>query len=154
MSLRLLAFGLILSSQFAFANPGAKARLDAGKITPPRSLDCVIEAGFEGKALTETRLQASMELNEENSMRAVLFGNDHQYEVLVQYYRSEIEDDGTVHERIEVAINDIKNEIQEDYISSKVKSLLYVTSLSGSYYDNTGMKMPFDALTIECHPRK
>lgn len=152
MTLRPLILTGLFISQFSFANPASTAR-GANEGTSLKNLNCIVEAAYQGEILPETSLNGSMILKEDGeSIRINLFGNDPQFEVLVQYYRSEMEDDGSIHERIEIAIADLKKDIQEDYISSKVKSLMFVTSLSGSYYDNSGAQKTFDTVMVECHP--
>lgn len=142
-----VVFGLFLSST-ALANPAQPSSAEAMS----RTLTCQIEAGYEGQIIEDSRVIASMTLNEDGQeIRAGIFGTDPQYEVLIQYYLSEMEDDKAPHERIEVAINDTKKGVQEDYISSKLKSMMYISALEGSY-DRQGRQQKFDTITIECHP--
>lgn len=139
MTSRLMILAGLIVSQFSYAG----------------TLNCMVEAAYKGQIIPESSLTGSMALKEDGeSIRVNLYGNDPQYEVMVQYYRSETEDDGSVHERIEIAIADLKKDIQEDYISSKVKSLMFVTALDGTYVDNSGGQKPFDTLMIECHPSR
>lgn len=80
---------------------------------------------------------------------------DPKLEVLIKYYRSDIEDDGLPEKRIEVLINNVSKQTQEDYLSSKLKSFLYITETDGVYNykqenSNDSYQFEFDAINVEC----
>lgn len=150
MTLRPTILAGLLFSQFALA---ANANEEIREIKPATTLTCTVDAVANGEILQDASFTGSMLLQEDGQfIHTNLLGDDPQYEVLVQYYRSEMEDDGSIHERIEVAISDLKKDIQEDYISSKVKSLMFVSALPGTYTDSQGNKKLFDTVIVECHP--
>lgn len=152
---RLSLLGALYLSPLALANPGILAA-PSGDLISPRVLSCMVDIAANGSPVTEASQTQTMELKKDGqSMTFKLFGDQAEYEILVQYYRSEIEEgQQSVHERIEIAVNDLKKNIQEDYVSSKVKSILFMSELSGTYVDSKKTPVAYDALSIECHPSK
>lgn len=144
MNLRPTILAGLLFSQFAFSNTN-----EVGEIKPAKTLTCTVDAVSNDEILPDISFTGRMLLEEDGQS---IQTNLSQYEVLIQYYRSEMEDDGSIHERIELAISDTHNDVQEDYLSSKVKSLMYVSALPGTHTDHQGNKKPFDTIIIECHP--
>jgi hypothetical protein len=116
---------------------------------------CEMEVGLQGQVLEETTMSATLLLEKDgDSMTMRLPQSDATFEVLVQYYRSDKEDDGTANERIQIGINNLQTNEQEDYISSKIKPLLHVTELAGSFKNAQDRVQKFDSITVQCYPEE
>lgn len=151
MASRLLTAGLFFLSTCAWANPANLARSFEKPL--PKKFECIVDAYNMGQVIPDATLRQMMVLQEDgDSMTFNLYGQKPNFEVFVQYYKSEIEDDHLALERVQIAINDLKKDTQEDYISSSLKKMMYMVELDGVYTDLNGANIPFQTVSVECSP--
>lgn len=151
---KLSLLSLAVSSPFCWATAASQAReLSTMAEAPAVSYTCEMEVGREGQVLQETTMSATLLLDQDgDAMTMKLAQTDATFEVLVQFYKSVIEDNGIANQRVQIAVNNLKTGEQEDYISTKIKPLLYVTELNGTFKDQNNNVQNFDSLTLQCAP--